>query len=124
MNNQLLIPSLLIVPSKPSSPVSTPTITDTKAKRLLNTIDKLHQIQNATKGSMTQKLALENEPIKQDEEDHQIIQEQPTSNTTPIINDNNLSLDNSFRLSPSFTIDHQNTSKEQQPMGSIINSMH
>jgi hypothetical protein len=118
LNNHLLTSSLLILPSKSSSPVSVPTITDTKAKRLLNTIDKLHQIQNATKGSMTQKLTLENEPIKQDEDDHhQIIQERSRSNTTQMINDNNLSLDNSFQPSPSFPNDHQNTSKEQQPIG-------
>ena len=85
MNNQLLTP-----------PPTTTTITDTKTKRLLSTIDKLHQIQNATKGGMSQKLPLEND------------QEQPTPN------DNNPSLDNSF------TIDHQNTSIEQQSIGSII----
>jgi hypothetical protein len=116
LNNHLLTSSLLILPSKSSSPVSVPTITDTKAKRLLNTIDKLHQIQNATKVGMTQKLTLENESIKQDKDDNQIIEEQPTPNTTQIINDNNLSLDNSFQRSSPFTIDHPNTSKEQQPI--------
>jgi len=63
---------------------------------------------------MTQKLSLEHEQIKQDEDDNKII-EQQTSKTTEIINDNNnLSLDNSLQTSQLFTIDHQNITKEQQ----------
>jgi hypothetical protein len=107
--------SLLILPSKSSSPISVPTITNTKTKRLLNTIDKLHQIQNANKVVMTQKQTLENEQIKKDEDDNQII-EQQTPKLTQTINDNNLSLNNSFQTSQSFTINHQNITNEQQPI--------
>jgi hypothetical protein len=65
---------------------------------------------------MTQKLSLENEQIKQDEDDNKII-EQQTSKTTQIINDNNnLLLDNSLQTSQIFTIDHPNITKEQQPI--------
>jgi hypothetical protein len=63
---------------------------------------------------MTQKLSLEHEHIKQDEDDNKII-EQQKSKTTQIINDNNnFSLDNSLQTSQLFTIDHQNITKEQQ----------
>jgi hypothetical protein len=47
---------------------------------------------------MTQKLSLENEQIKQDEDDNKII-EQQTPKTVEVINDNNLLLDNSLQTS-------------------------
>ncbi|CAF4208858.1 unnamed protein product, partial [Rotaria sp. Silwood2] len=106
-------PSLLILPSKSSSSVVVPTITNTKAKRLLNTIDKLHQIQNANKIVMTQKITSENEQLKQD--DDKIIEKQ-TLKTNQIINDNNILLENSIQSSQPFMIDHQNIIKEQQPI--------
>jgi len=81
--------SHLLLPLKSSSSVvAVPTSTNTKAKRLLNTIDKLHQIQNANKVVMTQKQTPEIEPVKQDEDDN-----------NKIISDNNLSLDNSLQKS-------------------------
>ncbi|CAF0790999.1 unnamed protein product [Rotaria sordida] len=113
--SETLSPSLLILPSKSSSSVVVPTITNTKAKRLLNTIDKLHQIQNANKIVMTQKIILENEQLKQDDNDdnNKIIKKQ-TLKTNQIINDNNVLLDNSIQTSQPFIIDHQNIIKEQQ----------
>jgi hypothetical protein len=64
---------------------------------------------------MTQKTSLENTQLKQDDDVNKII-EQQTLKTTQIINDNNLSLDNSLQTSQSLTIDPQNLSKEQQPI--------
>jgi hypothetical protein len=56
---------------------------------------------------MTQKLTLENEQIKHDEDDNQ--------QTPKMINDNHLSLDNSLQISqPFITIEHENIPKEQQ----------
>lgn len=85
-------------------------MTDSKTKRLLNTIDKLHQIHNANKVIMIQKLPLENEQVKEDDNDNKIIRKQPTPR---IINDNNSLLDNSLQISQPFTIDHENITKEQ-----------
>ena len=85
-------------------------MTNSKTKRLLNTIDKLHQIQNANQVIMTQKINLENEQIKQNDGISKTIEQQ----TTQIINDNNLSPDNSLQTSQPFLIDHQNIPKEQQ----------
>ena len=57
---------------------------------------------------MTQKLSLENEQIKQDEDDNQMIDRTIKHQIpTQIINDNNnLSFDNSLQTSQLFTIDH------------------
>ncbi|CAF3458921.1 unnamed protein product [Rotaria sp. Silwood1] len=107
-------PSLLILPSKSSSSVILPAITNTKAKRLLNTIDKLHQIQNANKTFITQKITSDNEQLQQDDDDDDKVIEKHILKTNEIISDNNLSLDNSMQTSQSFIIDHQNIIKEQQ----------
>ncbi|CAF1250906.1 unnamed protein product [Adineta steineri] len=100
----------LTTSSKSSSSINT----NTKAKRLLNTIDKLHQIQNANKIIPIQKITIENEQIKQDEDDddnNKNIELQ----SSKIINDNNISLDDSLQISQVFTVDHQNITKDQQP---------
>lgn len=87
-----------------TSSVSMPTITDTKARRLLNTIDKLHQIQNATKVGIPQKSPLDRESIKQDVDEQKHVHESSTSHSKdhPFAND-------SFQTSQSFTIDHPST---------------
>ena len=90
-----------------SSSVPIPTITDTKARRLLNTIDKLHQIQNATKLGTIPKMSLETEPIKADEDGHK-----SALCPSPMIDDH--PSDNSFQISQSFTIDHPTTPKDSQ----------
>ncbi|CAF1067415.1 unnamed protein product [Adineta steineri] len=99
----------LTTSSKSSSSINT----NTKAKRLLNTIDKLHQIQNANKIIPIQKITIENEQIKQDEDDddnNKNIELQ----SSKIINDNNISPDDSLQISQVFTVDHQNITKDQQ----------
>ncbi|UJR28596.1 hypothetical protein I4U23_009829 [Adineta vaga] len=89
--------SLLILPSTSSSSEVTSIVTDTKAKRLLNTIDKLHQIQNANKDMTTSNISLETEQMKIDEDDH------------------HFSLDHSLQISQVFTIDHlDDLNKEYQ----------
>ena len=100
--------SLLILPSNSSSSIVVPTSTNTKAKRLLNTIDKLHQIQNANKVIMKQNIILDNKQIKKDEDDKD-------KRITSITNDNNHLSDNLLEKSQPFIIDHhQNTIQEQQ----------
>lgn len=107
-NNNLLTPSIPLNSNRSmkfntfsetptsSSPVSMPTITDTKARRLLSTIDKLHQIQNATKVATTPKIPLDNESIKANEDEHHV------------------SPENSFQISQPFTIDHSTTPNDSQ----------
>ena len=62
--------SPLLLPSKLSLPTSLPTITDTKTKRLLSTIDKLHQIQNASKPITAPSMTFESEHTKSNEDRH------------------------------------------------------
>ncbi|CAF1245599.1 unnamed protein product [Adineta ricciae] len=89
--------SLPILPSNSSSSEATSsTLTDTKAKRLLSTIDKLHQIQNANKSITTSKLGFERKQTEQDEVDH------------------NLSSDDSVQLSQVSTIDHKSLNQKYQ----------
>ena len=88
--------SLPILPSNSSSSEATSTLTDTKAKRLLNTIDKLHQIQNANKSITTSKLAFERKQAKEDEVDH------------------NLSSDDSVQISQVPTMDHKSLNQKYQ----------
>lgn len=109
-------PSLLLLPSKSSSFVAASTNTDSKAKRLLNTIDKLHQIQHANKVLITQNLTSENQQTKQDNDNgNNKIIEQQTLKTNSIINDNDVLLDNTIQSSQPFIIDQNNLIKEQQP---------
>ncbi|CAF4115751.1 unnamed protein product [Rotaria socialis] len=110
-------PTLFILPSKSSSSIGLPTLTDTKAKRLLNTIDKLHQIQNANKIVVTQKLISENENENEkqdfDNNNNKIIEKQ-TLKATHLINDNQMLCDNLMEPKELFLINHQNAIKEQQ----------
>lgn len=105
-------PQVLILPSKSSSSLALTTNTNTKAKRLLNTIDKLHQLQNANKNVMVERPSIENDHITTNEDANKII-EQQTLKPTQISNDNNLSLHNSIQTSESFIIDHKNLIQEQ-----------
>ncbi|CAF1980279.1 unnamed protein product [Rotaria magnacalcarata] len=112
-------PTLFILPSKSSSSIALPTLTDTKAKRLLNTIDKLHQIQNANKIVMTQKIISENENEKQDYDNNNnnnnnTIIEKQTLKATQLINDNQVLRDNLMEPKELFLINHQNVIKERQ----------
>jgi hypothetical protein len=99
--------SHLILPTKSSSSVAVPLITNTKTKRLLNTIDKLHQIQNANKVVMTQNMIEETEQIKVDEDNTKIIEQQITK-TNQIMNEN------SFQSSQTISIDHQNQESKRK----------
>ena len=84
--------SPLLLPSKLSLPTSLPTITDTKTKRLLSTIDKLHQIQNASKLVTT---TFESDEHMKADEDHHTIVESLLSTTDPIIQNRPLPIDDS-----------------------------
>jgi hypothetical protein len=99
--------SLLVLPLKSSPTGSVPTLTNTKAKRLLNTIDKLHQIQNANKVVMTQNMIEETKQIKVDEDNTKIIEQQITK-TNQIMNEN------SFQSSQTISIDHQNQESKRK----------
>ena len=95
-----------------ASSISIPTITDTKARRLLNTIDKLHQIQNATKVvGIPQKISLDNESIKQDVDEQKHTPESSTLHINPIKDHDP---NTSFQISQSFTIDHSTAPKDSQ----------
>lgn len=63
---------------------------------------------------MVQKVLLDNEPVKQDADESKILPEPQAANTSQIVNGRNASPDQSFQISQSFTIDHQDTLKDPQ----------